>query len=434
MIRDKNYSDGNYDFFQFTEENFSLNNFIDESNKIFDRFKKEIQKIIEKYKNIELKKLEDLVFIFKNLITHYINNLNSLALKIYEPQLQKYESQLRNITKMNLLYKMQKDLMENKFKILEKKNNEYEKLKKTANVIVENGEFIFTDRKENEIIILRTENSNLKKELNKLEEIIKIKEEEEKRLINEYEISKKIMQKKINELTYKIESNDRTNSKSNININFNDISNSNLFINNCSESIKKENKYAIKNLKMTKVNTTSNIFSENKSPIKTNNNFQYNYTYKKSLSNIQKKRNNYTKKINQEFSFPSSILKENSLKKGNMSPIKKIQTFTPVNNKKEKRNISNNFYSYNKSPNNLNLSQRDVNTLFMNSKCSVNNFLIYRNVLNTNNSGNSIHNQSLNNNNGYFTIRLSSGQLGLNKNINNNMNHSYKSFNCLIKK
>ena len=233
---------------------------------------------------------------------------------------------------------------------------------------------------------------------------------------------------------HKIESNDRTNSKSNININFNDISNSNLFINNCSESIKKENKYAIKNLKMTKVNTTSNIFSENKSPIKTNNNFQYNYTYKKSLSNIQKKRNNYTKKINQEFSFPSSILKENSLKKGNMSPIKKIQTFTPVNNKKEKRNISNNFYSYNKSPNNLNLSQRDVNTLFMNSKCSVNNFLIYRNVLNTNNSGNSIHNQSLNNNNGYFTIRLSSGQLGLNKNINNNMNHSYKSFNCLIKK
>ena len=117
-----------------------------------------------------------------------------------------------------------------------------------------------------------------------------------------------------------------------------------------------------------------------------------------------------------------------------MSQIKKIQTFTPVNNKKEKRNISNNFYSYNKSPNNLNLSQRDVNTLFMNSKCSVNNFLIYRNVLNTNNSGNSIHNQSLNNNNGYFTIRLSSGQLGLNKNINNNMNHSYKSFNCLIKK
>ena len=109
----------------------------------------------------------------------------------------------------------------------------------------------------------------MKKEIQKLEEKIIVKEEKENNLIQEYELTKRMLQKRINDLTYKIESLDPYNSNSSININFNDINHSNLFINNntSSDNLKKNNKTDYNNLKMTKVNTTSNIFSERK-PIK----------------------------------------------------------------------------------------------------------------------------------------------------------------------
>ena len=124
---------------------------------------------------------------------------------------------------------------------------------------------------------------------------------------------------------------------------------------------------------------------------------------------------------------------------------KVIETFTPVN-KKEKRNIfktlksniKNNFTSSHKNnKNKINLSQRDVNTLFMNSKISVNNFLIYRNASNNNNnnnSRNSIYNNDQTINNGFFTIKSSSGRYNSTKDITNKSSNSYKSLNYLIKK
>ena len=124
---------------------------------------------------------------------------------------------------------------------------------------------------------------------------------------------------------------------------------------------------------------------------------------------------------------------------------KVIETFTPVN-KKEKRNIfktlksniKNNFTSSHKNhKNHINLSQRDVNTLFMNSRISVNNFLIYRNASNNNNnnnSRNSIYNNDQTINNGFFTIKSSSGRYNSSKDITNKSNNSYKSLNYLFKK
>ena len=74
----------------------------------------------------------------------------------------------------------------------------------------------------------------------------------------------------------------------------------------------------------------------------------------------------------------------------------------------------------------------------MNSKTSVNNFLIYRNVLSSNSSTNSITNNNQTLNNGYFTIRYSPGNLDNNmensSRLNNNSNHSNKSINYLFKK
>ena len=429
------------------DHNISLNYFIQESEKIFRQLKTEIDYLSKIYNDSQLNKFNEIIIRLKNLFKDYSNNFNLLSLQIYEPYLRKYESELRHLNKIIFMYQLQKDTMENKLKILQKKNEEYQKLKKITNVIVENGEFIFTDRKENEIIILRAENSILKKELYKFEE-------KEKKLITEFELSKKIMQKKINELTYKIDSLEPLNSNSSLNFNLNDISHSNLFLNqNTSlDNSKKKNKsdFIFTNLKNTKINSSTNIFTEIKNHIKNISTSQNNYTTKKNKNNKtpsnhknNHKRNN-KKLLNQEFSYPGILLNENILKNPYTTPIKKvIETFTPVNKNEKKNllktlksNIKGNFTSSHKNhKNHINLSQRDVNTLFMNSRISVNNFLIYRNASNNNNnSRNSIYNNDQTINNGYFTIKSSSGRYNSTKDITNKSSNSYKSLNYLIKK
>ena len=59
-------------------------------------------------------------------------------------------------------------------------NEQYEKLK--IKVKFKKGKFLNDDKKENEIFILRQENSNLKKEINKLEN--KIKQYKTNKIIN----------------------------------------------------------------------------------------------------------------------------------------------------------------------------------------------------------------------------------------------------------
>ena len=110
-----------------------------------------------------IKKIKKL---FKIYDSHFINE--------YEPQLKKMEEKERNFIKKINTLNLQKESLEMKIKHLTNKENEYEKLKKKMNIITENGEIIMSDRKENEIIILRAENSNLKKLLEKTENEIKM--------------------------------------------------------------------------------------------------------------------------------------------------------------------------------------------------------------------------------------------------------------------
>ena len=85
-----------------------------------------------------------------------------------------------HIRKENML-RLQRDTLENKVKVLLIRDEEYENLKKLTNIIVEIGKFIMNDRKENEVLILKSENSNLKKQLiiMKMNQKIKIKKEKE---------------------------------------------------------------------------------------------------------------------------------------------------------------------------------------------------------------------------------------------------------------
>ena len=114
----------------------------------------------------------------KNLIKNYNNNQGNLEIKENNDLLIEYfqlENQLKKLEYDNKYYlknylkiKLQKDVLEMKLNAYISLEDEYEELKEK--VKYEEGKFLDNDRKDNEIIILRTENSLLKKEIIKLEE------------------------------------------------------------------------------------------------------------------------------------------------------------------------------------------------------------------------------------------------------------------------
>ena len=86
--------------------------------------------------------------------------LNKNEIKQYENNLKKLEFKERKLTKMHFQHKLQKEAMENKLEEYMEMEDEFEEMK--VKLKYEDGKFLNNDRKENEIIILRQENINLK--------------------------------------------------------------------------------------------------------------------------------------------------------------------------------------------------------------------------------------------------------------------------------
>ena len=84
-----------------------------------------------------------------------------------ESQIKKLEIDNKYYLKNFLSYKIQKDSLEMKLNAYMSLEEEYEELKEK--VRYEGGKFLENDRKDNEIIIIRAENSALKKEITKIE-------------------------------------------------------------------------------------------------------------------------------------------------------------------------------------------------------------------------------------------------------------------------
>ena len=108
-----------------------------------------------------------------------------------ENQLIKLENDNKYYIKYYLHYKIQKEVLEMKLNAYMSLEDEYEELKEK--VKYENGKFLENDRKDNEIIILRQENSSLKKDIVKLENLNKSIEDKNK----EYQKKIKIYEKDI---------------------------------------------------------------------------------------------------------------------------------------------------------------------------------------------------------------------------------------------
>ena len=124
-------------------------------------------------------------------------NIKSEYLQL-ENQIRKLENDNKYYLKKFLQYKIQKDVLEMKLNAYMSLEDEYEELKEK--VKYEGGKFLDNDRKDNEIIILRSENSALKKEIIKLENTNKISENK----INEHKKNIKNLQSNIESLNRKI--------------------------------------------------------------------------------------------------------------------------------------------------------------------------------------------------------------------------------------
>ena len=168
------------------------------------------------------------------------NNKNYFQLENYTKNLE-YTS--KYYLRLYFEYKIQNDSLEEKIRLYRIMQEDFEELKEK--VKYEEGRFLNNERKENEIIIIRQENTNLKKEIAKLERINKLNEtlredylKKIKNLQNEIEQLKKNLSE-IKELNNKKNKNENINSNNNTinkNINSNNNGNNNKLNNHNNEN------------------------------------------------------------------------------------------------------------------------------------------------------------------------------------------------------
>ena len=243
------------------------------------------------------------------------NNKKYFQLQNYT---KKIEFDLKYYLRLCFEYKVQTDALEDKIRIYRMMQDDFEELKEK--VKYESGRFLTNERKENEIIILRHENTILKKEIEKLEKQNKLNEIMKKDFlakIKKFENEIEQLKKKLNEYQdisikknkIKNENNDTSTNKKLINnentlskwFSKHDIENvnsiipnslsrknnlnllkslKNLFPKNTISNNKRPSNYNIlKNLYMNSNNNSirNNINSSTMSTINTNNMFTSNY-------------------------------------------------------------------------------------------------------------------------------------------------------------
>ncbi len=180
----------------------------------------------------------------KQYYTNNVNNIIGIDEKAqYENIIRKLESKERKLSKIIFQNKLQKDVMENKISEYMEMEEEFEEMK--TKLKYEEGRFLKNDRKDNEIIIIRGENSNLKNSIKQLEgkitDLEKDKQEKTKQ-IND-------LQDDLNKLKIKMKDLQKQNEILNahcINININNVNgnnnkNGNIYNNNNINNINNQN-------------------------------------------------------------------------------------------------------------------------------------------------------------------------------------------------
>ena len=121
---------------------------------------------IEKSKNEQ--KIEDEKYYIEKKYPNCIPSSLEQSEKLkYENIIKKLEEKERILTKIKFQNNLQKEAFENKIEQLMEIEEEYEEMK--VKLKYEDGRFLNNDRKDNEILILRSENSKLKNAIKELE-------------------------------------------------------------------------------------------------------------------------------------------------------------------------------------------------------------------------------------------------------------------------
>ena len=368
--------------------------------------------------NIILKQLK---YYIKLLIEEKnINNnvmYNRKNYKQLESYITKLEDDIRFLMKREFQNKIHRDSLEMKIRAYIQVEEEYESLKEK--VKFEDGKFLDNDRKDNEIIILRRENSNLKKELNKLEEEKKealIQQEHMKELETKYINGEEIIKGlkfKVRQLTNKV--NELEEEKRN-----NTINNNNTF-----------NEIKSKNNEKNLVINDSNYNSRNKIDfIKINNDGKF------SLEKFSFNKNNINLKHVTNYKLPTNIANYESTKNTNTNSMKTIDnnklivsTYNKIYNKINKNIIipvRNDLYKKTKKIKSSSVPMKDDN-----DKSEMLNKYLSGSKTNSTNSkyGTLIRNKSLNriNNNlpGYLVMSNSTiGRKYKNRELHNHYEYS----------
>jgi hypothetical protein len=294
---------------------------------------------------------------------------------LYENIITKLENKERILTKQLLQDILKIEAMENKLVEYMDMENEFEEMK--AKLKYEDGRFLINDRKDNEILIIRSENSNLKMTIKKLEEQIKrnnLIQLSKDKIINELKDEIEVLKKNYieikNDLNFNTKDqlyylnninigakNNNVKNKNNKEKNYNSCMNSFKYLNDESNVSSKEklNKtdrikainYNVKNLgisknKRSKKNSKKNSLlntTRNDSFDKTNNDFLKKYlsgkgTKRININKIYSKiiKNNKNNFINSSFQIPVYNNKRKNLKK--ISSMKKIYQIWNINGSK----------------------------------------------------------------------------------------------------
>jgi hypothetical protein len=248
---------------------------------------------------------------------------------IYETLLKEEENIIRKLYSDLMHEKVLKEILEEKILILSKIQKDYELIKEKTGVIVWDGKIITDGRKDNEINILRKENSTLKN-------VIYQKEKEIKELNNEL---KKYKNKNNNLIIPNFSQNDFT-------INNNYCSTARNFYKSYKIQTKLLNKYKNdKTIDKNSISNNINISSKNSDITKNDKKISVNKNKFNNNNKIKFSRNKYIKELNFNKNYESceNILNKNKIK--TKKTINKTKMFYPMREFNSVRYINTQFNS-----------------------------------------------------------------------------------------
>ena len=277
--------------------------------------------------NIKNKEIEEEI---KNLLNKIINIFTKLKSDFnqIENLKRKDEQIIRNLYGKYFNINMIKESLEFKNDNLLKKEKEYEMLKEKTGAIFVNGKIICNERKDNEIIILKTENSLLKNEIKNNEDLLS----EKNNIINH-------LNKQIEELNKKIEVFDKIKDGK-----YSSFSNINININGAKENNDNNNLKNLRNKSPSFVNSI-NVFSSNKNineNINSENIISSCQLNEKLMNKINKNQNNANKDKKEILENNKYTKKYIEVNKSLFSAKSRTKNKNVLQINKIKRNISNN--------------------------------------------------------------------------------------------